>query len=97
MVRLFRQSYNSGARKREVKHASTPWLALHPDASAVLFNERFGDGQPQPKPLPAFVPSSHIAVEDVGDLLRWDPGASICRRKADVIVIPCREDRNGSP
>jgi hypothetical protein len=45
---LFRsESENSklpSLRKREVKHASTPWLALRPNPSAVPFNERLSDG-----------------------------------------------------
>ena len=57
-----------------MKHASTSWLAFGPNASAVPFHERLGNGQAQPEPLPGFESSSKIAVEDVGELLRWDPG-----------------------
>src|SRR5436305_12904862 len=66
-----------GHREREVESRSLPRLALHPDPTAVCFDDAFGNGQSEsgPHALGAF--GLPVRIEDVAELLLRNPRPAV--------------------
>src|SRR5947199_9426139 len=76
-----------GHREREVKSRSLPRLALHPDPTAVCFDDAFSNGQSESgaHALGAF--DLPVRIEDVAEVLLRNPRPAVAHHEQHFSVL----------
>src|SRR5512139_3632289 len=65
----------------EGERRSLPFAAFGLDHGAVLLQDLVGDREPQPRPLGL---GREEGVEDLREILLWDPGAAVADHDAEL-------------